>query len=71
MTPTTTNTNWFTHTSDKPYDRHHYKIVLSDGRFKIFEDFEHMRAYWMQTTQIYGLSHVEVLDITPKKRKRK
>jgi len=62
MTPTTNNTTWFTSTSDKPYDRHTYKIILSDGRYKLFQDYEHMRAYWMQTTQIYGLQSVEVLD---------
>tara|TARA_X000001036_G_scaffold13841_1_gene11785 strand:- start:2709 stop:2912 length:204 start_codon:yes stop_codon:yes gene_type:complete len=43
MTPTT-NTNWFTHTSDKPYDRHYYTI--NDKRF---DDYDHMRAYWFQT----------------------
>ena len=62
MTPTT-NTEWFTSTSDEPYDRHTYKIILSDGRYKDFKDYEHMRAYWMQTTQIYGLNRVEVLDL--------
>ncbi|AHB80474.1 hypothetical protein S-MbCM7_060 [Synechococcus phage ACG-2014h] len=62
MTPTTNNTTWFTSTSDEPYDRHTYKIILSDGRYKDFQDYEHMRAYWMQTTQIYGLQSVEVLD---------
>ena len=62
MTPTIKQSDWFTQTSDKPYDRHTYKIILSDGRYKDLQDYEHMRAYWMQTTQIYGLSHVEVLD---------
>jgi len=52
----------FTCTSTEPYDRHTYKIILSDGRYKDFQDYEHMRSYWMQTNQIYGLSHVEVLD---------
>jgi len=43
MTPTTTNNNWFTHTSDTPYDRHYYTI---DN--KRFDDYEHLRAYWFQ-----------------------
>jgi hypothetical protein len=43
MTPTT-NTNWFTHTSDKPYDRHYYTI--DDKRF---DDYDQLRAYWFQT----------------------
>ena len=59
MTPTLKT---FTCTSTEPYDRHTYKIILSDGRYKDFQDYEHMRSYWMQTNQIYGLSHVEVLD---------
>jgi len=59
MTPTIKS---FTCTSTKPYDRHTYKLYLTDGRYKHFQDYEQLRAYWMQTNQIYGLSHVEVLD---------
>ena len=59
MTPTLKT---FTQTSSKPYDRHTYKLHLSDGRTTTFQDYEQLRAYWMQTNQIYGLSHVEVLD---------
>ena len=62
MTPTIKQSDWFTHTSDEPYDRHYYKVMLTDGRCKLFEDYDHMRAFWMQTNQVYGLSHVEVLD---------
>ena len=44
MTPTTTtNNNWFTHTSDKPYDRHYYTI-----NNKRFDDYEQLRQYWWQ-----------------------
>ena len=52
----------FTCTSSAPYDRHTYKLHLKDGRTTIFHDYEQLRAYWMQTNQIMGLSHVEVLD---------
>jgi hypothetical protein len=58
MTPTTTNTNWFTHTSDKPYDRHYYTI---DN--KRFDDYEHLRAYWWnisitnQTVIVHDYTH--------------
>ena len=52
----------FTETSNISYDRHTYKVHLSDGRYKHFDDYEQMRAFWMQTNQLYGLSHVEVLD---------
>ena len=40
MTPTT-NSEWFTQTSDKPYDRHYYTI-----KDKRFDDFELMRNHW-------------------------
>ena len=42
MTPTTDST-WFTHTSDKSYDRHYYTIDK-----KRFDDYEQLRAYWFQ-----------------------
>ena len=63
MTPTLKT---FTQTSNKQYDRHHYKVILTDGRYKLFEDYDMMRAFWMQTNQVYGLSHVEVLDAIQK-----
>ena len=44
MTPTTDST-WFTHTSDKLYDRHYYTINK-----KRFDDYEQLRAYWWQQT---------------------
>ena len=59
MTPTIKS---FTCTSTLPYDRHTYKLYLTDGRTTTFHDYEQLRAYWMQTNQIMGLSHVEVLD---------
>ena len=40
MTPTT-NSDWFTQTSDKPYDRHYYTL----GN-KTFHDYELMRNHW-------------------------
>ena len=45
MTPTTSNSNWFTSTSDKLYDRHYYTI---NG--KRFDDYELVRQYWWQQT---------------------
>ena len=40
MTPTI-NSDWFTQTSDKPYDRHYYTL----GNKK-FHDYELMRNHW-------------------------
>ena len=34
---------YFHQTSDKPYDRHHYKLQFSNGRSVVFEDYEQLR----------------------------
>ena len=38
----------FTMTSDKPYDRHTYKIVLKNGKSVTVEDYDMMRHMWNQ-----------------------
>ena len=58
---------FFQQTCDKPYDRHDYKLVYTDGNFKIFNTFEEFQATWFQTANMF-LSHAEVLD---KKTKQK
>ncbi|ADO99722.1 hypothetical protein RW291109_057 [Cyanophage S-RIM12_RW_29_1109] len=45
MTPTTTDSTWFTSTSDKLYDRHYYTINK-----KRFDDYDQLRQYWWQQT---------------------
>lgn len=57
----------FAQTSDRPYDRHDYKLVLTDGREIIFDNYEDVQLTWFQTASQF-LSHVEVLD---KKQKSK
>ncbi len=52
---------YFTQTSDKPYDRHFYRIVLTNGKSMVIEDYDQMRAMWFQYESKY-LSHVEVID---------
>ena len=47
----------FTSTSDAPYDRHKYKVLLRDGREVTIEDYEFVRAIWHQ----YDCTGVEVL----------
>jgi hypothetical protein len=54
-------TKTFKQTCDKPYDRHHYKLVLSNGNELIFDNYEDVQAVWFQTAKQF-LSHVEVLD---------
>ena len=63
MTPTkNTNNDWFTCTSDKPYDRHYY--TLNNQRF---DDYEVLRAYWMQNHFVKD-QIVNVMDYTTQKR---
>ena len=58
---------FFQQTCDNPYDRHDYKLVYTDGNFKIFNTFEEFQSTWFQTANMF-LSHAEVLD---KKTKQK
>lgn len=55
----------FKQTSNEPYIRHHYKLVLTDGREVIFDNYEDVQVTWFQTAGQF-LSHIEVLDIKEK-----
>ena len=57
----------FSQTSKEPYDRHDYKLVYSNGRSKVFDDYMELQAAWFQTPGQF-LDHVEVFD---KKEERK
>lgn len=63
-------TQTFQQTCDKPYDRHHYKLTYTNGQSIVLEDYMDVQAHWFQTPQQF-LSHVEVLDIPEKKKKKK
>ena len=61
MTPTKNKSEWFTCTSDKPYDRHFYVVTRPDNDPVTFDDYELMRAWWFQ--QMYKTGYtVTVLD---------
>jgi hypothetical protein len=60
----------FQQTCNKPYDRHDYKIVYSNGNSIIFDNYEDVQRTWFQTPSQF-LGHVEVLDHTEPKRKQK
>ena len=47
-------------TSDKPYNRHKYKIVFVDGRSIVIDDYDMVRQVWGQYKQV--CSHVEIVD---------
>ena len=36
----------FTETSSEPYDRHHYRVWLSDGSFKDVESYDEAQRVW-------------------------
>jgi hypothetical protein len=52
---------YFKQTSDKPYDRHDYKVVFEDGKEIIFDNYEDVQLTWFQNGGHF-LSHIEVLD---------
>ena len=47
-------------TSDKPYNRHKYKLVFVDGRSIVFDDYSKMKGAWSQFSEV--CSHVVVVD---------
>jgi hypothetical protein len=52
---------FFEQTSDEPYDRHNYRLVLSDGRTIESDVYEDIKAAWFQLPALFT-SHIEVLD---------
>ena len=57
---------WFPQTCDKPYDRHKYKLFLSDGKVEVYDSWEEVNSRWFQTPKMF-LSRVEVIDRKKKK----
>ena len=58
---------WFAQTSDKPYDRHHYKIVCQNKSF-VVESWDEVQEYWWNKRNAFVPSVIEVID-KPKKSK--
>jgi hypothetical protein len=61
--------NLFEQTCYKPYDRHLYRLIFSNGKSKVFDDYMDVQATWLQTPKQF-LSHVEILDKKTKKASR-
>ena len=40
---------YFTETSSGLYDRHKYKLYLTNGKTIVFDDYESLRVAWIQT----------------------
>jgi hypothetical protein len=59
----TTLPEFFQQTSDAPYDRHNYELVLKGGKTVFFDDWEGVQGYWFVHYQIPNyLDYVKVLD---------
>lgn len=59
-------TQSFSCTSDAPYDRHTYEVVLKNGKKVFFDDWEEVQVYWWQHGQI-----PDFLDVVIAKDKKK
>lgn len=57
---------WFSQSSDKPYDRHQYVVTIPSGKKITFDDYEIMRAYWFQQYSNFKTCIVDVIDIPTK-----
>ena len=47
----------FRQTSDVPYDRHNYEIVLKTGKTVFFDDWTDAQGYWFVHNQILVMGH--------------
>ena len=53
-------TDYFTRTSNVPYNRHRYKVWCTDGSVKILSDYDEVLTAWWNFPQYCSL--VEVID---------
>lgn len=60
------DSQYFTQTSDAPYDRHHYKVVYHGGECKVVKSWLEVQEIWWNTISQF-VSHVEVIDIKKSK----
>jgi hypothetical protein len=59
----------FKQTSDKPYDRHEYRIRFDNGKAITFPDYASMQEFWWTKITAWGNKRnavVEVVDINKK-----
>lgn len=56
-------TQVFSQTSDIPYDRHDYEVVLSSGKKVFFDNWADTQNYWWMNCQIPDfLNYILVKD---------
>ena len=59
---TTDEADWFAETSDDPYDRHIYQLVMKSGQTFMYEDYEILRNAWFNLSAMGNLDQVIVID---------
>jgi hypothetical protein len=59
-------TQTFTCTSNAPYDKHDYEVVLKSNKKVFFDNWEDTQVYWYQNSQI-----PDFLDVIIVKDKKK
>ena len=52
---------YFSQTCNKPYDRHHYKMICKNKSI-VLESWEEVQEYWWNNIAIYPDMIVEVID---------
>lgn len=52
---------YFTQSSELSYDRHKYKLFLTNGKVETYDWYDELLARWFQTPKQF-LSHVEVVN---------
>ena len=50
----------FTTYCDKLYDRHHYRINFSDGRYVVIEDYQTAKYFWYENRK--DVVNIEIID---------
>jgi hypothetical protein len=56
-----TDSRYFKQTSDEPYDRHTYELVLPSGKTLVFQDYEHLRSIWFEVARNWSGCVVNVM----------
>lgn len=59
----------FQQTSNEPYDRHTYEIVLKSKKRLKFEYYEEAQEYWFEHWEIPD--YLDILEVKDKKKKDK
>ena len=44
------------------YDKHDYKLIKTNGKSIVFDNWEDAKSYWFQNVSFGNLNYFEVLD---------